>query len=278
MVSRGICEEDIEPVGFLLDSGPIRLTKRSQSAPIPPLRGAWMRARLAARFPRQFLPGKITKFMPHQDDYVRLQALEDAWLRGVNGLCGGQYREAIGSVFQRCLEYPEVAARYGAPYRTVDNINSPESVELLRSWRPDFIVSLGDRIIREQVLAVPTVGVLNGHSSLLPNFRGTATEFWQLAYGEKETGVTVHFMSPKVDEGAIVLQEKWPIPPGADHWQLRTISQFLRLPAWRRALRLACAGERGVVQSPGNEPTFGRPSLQNLYDYYVEGKTLRLPA
>jgi folate-dependent phosphoribosylglycinamide formyltransferase PurN len=275
MMARGICEEDVEPAGFLFDNGPTRLTKRSQPAPIPPLQAAWMRARLAARFPEHFLPGRITRLIPRKSEYARLQALEDAWLRDASRLCGRGYGDPIWSLFQRCPEYAEVASRYGAPYRVVDNINSAESVELLRSWRPDFIVSLGDRIIREQVLAIPTAGVLNGHSSLLPRFRGSATEFWQLAHGEKETGVTIHFMSPNVDEGAIVTQERWPIPPGTNHWQLRTVSTFLRLPVWRRAIRLACAGEKGIAQSRSNEPTFGRPDLRNFYDYYIAGRTLQ---
>jgi methionyl-tRNA formyltransferase len=102
----------------------------------------------------------------------------------------------------------EVASHHGAPFEEVANINSEKSAALLQSCRPDVIVSLGNRIIKPPILAIPRLGVLNAHSSLLPKYRGTVAEFWQLVNGETETGVTVNWMAARVDGGAILVQEE----------------------------------------------------------------------
>jgi folate-dependent phosphoribosylglycinamide formyltransferase PurN len=121
------------------------------------------------------------------------------------------------------------------------------------------------------------LGALNAHASLLPAYRGTTTEFWQLAHGERETGVTIQRMAPRVDEGNIVVQERWPIPPGVTHWQLRRASLFLRIPAWRKAIRLVAEGHRGTPQGRDSRPTFRQPDLIALHSYYIRREMMRPP-
>lgn len=270
MVAAAVCEEDIDPVGFLLDTGPVKLTRRSQRAAVPRTRQVWMFACLAARFPNQFLPVVYRKFgLSTSDDYEKLRSIERNLVNGVLAQCGEGYRELLNPALRRFPTLHEVAVHYQAPFHEVANINSEESASLLESWRPDIIISLGDRIIKPRILGIPRLGILNGHSSLLPKYRGTTTEFWQLVNGETETGVTIHWMASRVDEGAIILQEKWPIAPGANHWELRAVSQFFRIPAWRKAIRLVIDGDPGRPQEHSDQPTFGMPNLEDLYTYYV---------
>ena len=152
----------------------------------------------------------------------------------------------------------------------VDDANGQQSLELLQTLRPDLIIGLGTRILKPAVLAIPPMGILNGHSSLLPNYRGGTTEFWQLVHGARETGVTIHFMTERVDEGNIVVRGEWPIYPGADHYGLRILSQFGRIPLWRRAIRSVCRGETGTPQTEAMTPTFRHPDCERLYRWYVK--------
>ena len=50
--------------------------------------------------------------------------------------------------------------------------------------------------------------ILNIHPSLLPNYKGLNTHKRVLLNKEKYTGCTVHFVSPKLDSGKIILQKK----------------------------------------------------------------------
>jgi hypothetical protein len=231
-----------------------------------------MQARLALRFPRQYGVALLRRAgITLADDYERWRRSERAVLEAVMAQCGEGFRDLLAIHVLRFPALPELAARLHVPFVEVNNINSPESAQALTSWQPDVIASLGDRIIQPHILSIPRLGVLNGHSSLLPSYRGTTTEFWQIFHGESETGVTIHWMAPEVDEGAILVQARWPIPAGADHWQLRRASQFLRIEPWRQALRIAANGERGEAQPRSTQPTFGAPSLTDIYECYVLG-------
>ena len=75
-----------------------------------------------------------------------------------------------------------------------------------------IVVAYG-RILPHEILALPSVGLLNVHASLLPRYRGAAPINWALIRGEKETGVTIQWLRHEVDSGPIFLQERVPIAP-----------------------------------------------------------------
>ncbi len=105
----------------------------------------------------------------------------------------------------------ELAEGKGVPWRTTD-VNSQESIALLREIAPDFIFSFYYRnMIKREVLDIPTSGALNLHGSLLPRYRGRVPVNWAVINGETETGATLHYMVEKPDAGDIVDQEKVPI-------------------------------------------------------------------
>jgi methionyl-tRNA formyltransferase len=64
-------------------------------------------------------------------------------------------------------------------------------------------------IIRPSVLAIPRVGCLNLHPSLLPYDRGKHYNFWTLVE-DSPFGVTIHFVDPGVDTGDIAWQSQIP--------------------------------------------------------------------
>src|SRR5262249_23722665 len=130
-----------------------------------------------------------------------------------------------------------VAREYGIPLVRTPSLNGEETVAGVPADAPDVVLGLGTRILSRRLLATARLGFLNAHSSLLPDYRGGATEFWQLTAGERETGVTIHWMAPEVDEGPVCAQKRWPIPPGFNHHRLRLMSFFYRLELLREGIR-----------------------------------------
>ncbi len=55
--------------------------------------------------------------------------------------------------------------------------------------------------------------LLNIHPSLLPKFKGVNTHRRALEAGETEHGCTVHFVTPELDDGPIILQSRVPVLP-----------------------------------------------------------------
>ena len=75
--------------------------------------------------------------------------------------------------------------------------------------QPDIIITCAyGQIIPSALLEYPEYGAINVHASLLPKLRGGAPLHKCLIYDEKETGITIMYMSDKMDAGDIIEQEK----------------------------------------------------------------------
>ena len=81
-------------------------------------------------------------------------------------------------------------------------------MEELRSLNADLQVVVAFRMLPEVVWDMPSMGTINVHGSLLPQYRGAAPINWTIINGEKETGVTTFKLKHEIDTGDILLQEK----------------------------------------------------------------------
>lgn len=109
----------------------------------------------------------------------------------------------------------ELAAENGIPVYAPEDINHPLIVQKIRSLEPAVIFSFYYRdMVKKEVLDIPPKGCINLHGSLLPAYRGRCPVNWVLLNGEKETGVTLHYMTPKADDGDIIAQRKIEISYG----------------------------------------------------------------
>jgi methionyl-tRNA formyltransferase len=103
----------------------------------------------------------------------------------------------------------------------VASMPAPETIELFSQYRPDIIcVACFSRYIPRTILALPPLGCLNVHPSLLPANRGPDPLFWTFHDGHRETGVTIHLMDEGLDTGPIVSQGKITVPDGITYRQL----------------------------------------------------------
>jgi methionyl-tRNA formyltransferase len=90
-----------------------------------------------------------------------------------------------------------------------DDVNADDAVAEIAAARPGLLFSFYFRqLLSPRVLALPAVGALNMHGSLLPKYRGRAPVNWVLVHGEAETGVTLHYMDAKPDHGDVVAQRR----------------------------------------------------------------------
>jgi len=106
----------------------------------------------------------------------------------------------------------QVARTYGFPVVTCTDQNSPRAIAQLKQWSPDLAIFTGGDILRDEVLKVPRVGILNSHLALLPEIRGMSSPEWSLLCGIP-LGITIHFMDSGVDTGPILLRREF---AGAD--------------------------------------------------------------
>lgn len=87
-----------------------------------------------------------------------------------------------------------------------------EDYQEILALSPDLIVTCAyGQILPEEILHFPKYGCINVHASLLPKLRGGAPIHHAIIDGYKETGITIMYMSKKMDQGDILTQVKTPI-------------------------------------------------------------------
>ncbi len=101
------------------------------------------------------------------------------------------------------------------PVMTPERINTPESLAMLQSFKPDLLVVIAyGQLLKPAILAIPPLGCINVHGSLLPKYRGAAPIQWAVANGDPVSGVTTMFMDVGMDTGDMILKRELPIDPG----------------------------------------------------------------
>ena len=92
--------------------------------------------------------------------------------------------------------------------------NNQEFRSRLEAIAPDAIVVVAyGRIVPPWMLALPRLGCINLHASLLPKYRGAAPIQWAVAMGETVTGNTTMLLEEGLDTGPILLQQEIAIAP-----------------------------------------------------------------
>jgi len=106
------------------------------------------------------------------------------------------------------------AVSRGVPVLQFERIRRQEGLDALRALSPDlFVTAAFGQILSEKVLAIPLLGTVNVHASLLPAYRGPAPVNWCVIQGETVTGVTTMMTDAGVDTGDILLRREVAIGP-----------------------------------------------------------------
>jgi methionyl-tRNA formyltransferase len=105
-----------------------------------------------------------------------------------------------------------LALEHGIPVQQPKSISKPESVEQMRALAPDIgVIAAYGQILRQPVLDVPRLGILNVHASLLPRWRGAAPIPAAILAGDAETGATIMRVVLALDAGPMLAAVRVPI-------------------------------------------------------------------
>lgn len=141
-------------------------------------------------------------------------ALEACWTRGGEVVAvytqpdrpAGRGRQPTASPVK------QLALKHGLPVRQPENLKSAAEQDALRALAPDVMVVVAyGLILPKAVLAIPRLGCLNVHASLLPRWRGAAPIQRAIEAGDAETGVGLMQMEAGLDTGPVLLEKRIPI-------------------------------------------------------------------
>src|SRR5579864_645342 len=108
----------------------------------------------------------------------------------------------------------DAALELGLHVYQPETIKSDSSQEFLKRMAPDAVVIIAyGQIIPARLLAIPRLGWINLHASLLPKYRGAAPIHWAIANGETVTGLTTMQIDAGMDTGPTLLRREVAIGP-----------------------------------------------------------------
>ncbi len=102
--------------------------------------------------------------------------------------------------------------KYGIPVLSFESVNSQEFLDFIKKEDIFLVISVAaSEIFKKEILETPPMGCVNMHSSPLPRYRGMMPNFWTLYNRETHAWVSIHQMTEKLDDGPILLQDKFKI-------------------------------------------------------------------
>jgi folate-dependent phosphoribosylglycinamide formyltransferase PurN len=143
---------------------------------------------------------------------------------------------------------------------TTRDINDAQSLEFMAGCAPDLLVSaFFNQRLHPAALALPKHACLNIHPSFLPDAKGVDPVFQALLSGAP-LGVTVHFMTPELDAGRILAQQRVVVPAGASVFESTALCFREGAELLAAAIDRVADGARGEMQSSaGNYQSWPTP-------------------
>ena len=90
-----------------------------------------------------------------------------------------------------------------------DNVNSPETISILKSLKPNlFIIAGFSTIFKKDLIDIPKKGTINLHAGRLPKYRGGSPLNWQIINGEDKAGISIIKVDENIDTGPILAQSQ----------------------------------------------------------------------
>lgn len=115
----------------------------------------------------------------------------------------GRGQQIAMSAVKRC------ATPQGIPVEQPASLRDPAAIERLAQWRADVMVVVAyGLILPAAVLALPRLGCINIHASLLPRWRGAAPIQRAILAGDTHSGVTIMRMDEGLDTGPVLLERR----------------------------------------------------------------------
>lgn len=159
----------------------------------------------------------------------------------------------------QCTPVKLCALEHEIPIFQPLKIKTEEAVATLRTYEADiFVIAAFGQILSTEILAMPRLGCINIHASLLPKYRGAAPIQWAIIDGEKESGVTIMQMDAGLDTGDMLLKKSVPVTARETGESLHDKLMEAGAKAIVEALPLIEAGKLQPIKQPEKDTSYAK--------------------
>ena len=158
------------------------------------------------------------------------------------------------------VSFDDIAKKYNIDNFKVKNINDKENVALMQSYQPDLILVMGwSQIIKNDILSIPSIGIIGSHPTQLPKYRGRAPIPWSILKGLKQSALTFFYMDDGIDDGDILDQQEFQISETDDATSVYS--------------KMTLLGEKMIIEN--TYIAVGNQSYFEIKGYFKENKSIR---
>lgn len=144
------------------------------------------------------------------------------------------------------------ALEHGIPVFQLEDMKDPALFEQLKAISPDIsvVVAFG-MMIPDSIIDLPKHNTINLHGSLLPKYRGAAPMQYSVLNGDTETGVSIMYVTARLDAGDVILSKSIPLDENASYGEVHDLLADLGAEALIKALELVESGQ--VTRTPQDD-------------------------
>ena len=170
----------------------------------------------------------------------------------------------------------QLCGNYRVPVIYESRINSAEFLQTVKGMNIDLIISVAAPVIfKKDIIQLPKCGCINIHHAPLPKYRGMMPNFWQMYHNEKRVGMTIHEISPKIDDGRIILQKEVDIKPKETLDALIKRTKRIGAHLMIEAIEVIKSGKVKYVDNKEAEGSyFSFPTREDVREFKKRGKKL----
>lgn len=141
----------------------------------------------------------------------------------------------------------QFAASRGIPLLQPERFRDESFLARLRAWRADLQIVVAFKMLPPEVWAMPPLGTVNLHASLLPDYRGAAPIHRAVMNGETSTGVTTFLLKQEMDAGNLIFRERVEIGPSTTAGELHDLLAERGAALLLETVRAMAAGDYPLV-------------------------------
>jgi methionyl-tRNA formyltransferase len=155
----------------------------------------------------------------------------------------------------------EAAQAAGLPVFQPQHLKNPEAHDQMVSINPDLaVLAFVTDIAPAKLLAVPKLGAICYHPSILPKYRGSSAINWAIINGESKTGLTIFWVAEGIDTGDMILQKEVEVGPEETTGEVYFNKLYpLGVEATVEAVDLVARGQAPRIPQDHSKATYDPP-------------------
>ncbi|WP_196141004.1 formyl transferase [Aliikangiella sp. G2MR2-5] len=116
------------------------------------------------------------------------------------------YSDNLDKGGKQLYSFESLSSQFNAELKSFNYINDAQGIKELQEFKPELILSVRfGKILKQSVIDIPSLGVLNLHSGILPQYQGVMATFWAMKNQASEYGSTLHWIdSEAIDAGPVI--------------------------------------------------------------------------